>query len=409
MNAPLRRARQIFYRGSILEQHEKKIIKLTTSSHALVHLLEGVIPPLIPLLMLEFSTDYFHMGLVVTVLSYAFGFGSLPAGFVVDRIGPRRLITAYLFGTGAASLLVIGAGSLITYGILMGLVGLFCSPYHPASNALISVGIKEKGRVFGIHGIAGSLGVAVVPVVSAWIGTYAGWRGPHILYGIIGLGLGFYSLTIRRQKTEKKTGADKPKEKGAEQKISLLNLIFFFISAMALGLTYKGIMTFLPAYMGENVTWAGMSVNKVTLGGTVTTLALLSGAVGQYIAGRLVDRISAERLYLLSIAVGTICVFIMSVSTNVMLIAAAVVYAFFYFSTQPIQNYLLSRYFPPHRQGMGYGIHFFITFGIGSTAAAVSGYLADQFGLRSVFYFMGMCFILSCVASWILLARTREK
>jgi len=106
-------------------------------------------------------------------------------------------------------------------------------------------------------------------------------------------------------------------------------------------------MTFLPAYMGENVTWAGMSVNKVTLGGTVTTLALLSGAVGQYIAGRLVDRISAERLYLLSIAVGTICVFIMSVSTNVMLIAAAVVYAFFYFSTQPIQNYLLSRYFPP--------------------------------------------------------------
>lgn len=392
-----------------MEQHEKKIIRLTTSSHALVHLLEGVIPPLIPLLMLEFSTDYFHMGIVVTVLSYAFGLGSLPAGFVVDRLGPRRLITAYLFGTGIASLLVMGAGSLMTYGILMGVVGLFCSPYHPASNALISVAIKEKGKFFGIHGIAGSLGVAIVPLVSAWIGTYAGWRGPHVLYGIIGLGLGFYSLTVRRQKTAKKTDADKSEDKGAEQQISILNLTFFFISAMALGLTYKGIMTFLPAYMGENVTIAGMSVNKVTLGGTVTTLALLSGAAGQYIAGRLADRVSVEKLYLLSIAVGTVCVFIMSVTKNVLLIAAAVVYAFFYFSTQPIQNYLLSRYFPPNRQGMGYGIHFFITFGIGSTAAAVSGYLADRFGLSSVFYFMGMCFVLSCAASWILLIRTREK
>ncbi len=359
--------------------------------------------------MLEFSTDYFHMGIVVTVLSYAFGLGSLPAGFVVDRLGPRRLITAYLFGTGIASLLVMGAGSLMTYGILMGVVGLFCSPYHPASNALISVAIKEKGKFFGIHGIAGSLGVAIVPLVSAWIGTYAGWRGPHVLYGIIGLGLGFYSLTVRRQKTAKKTDADKSEDKGAEQQISILNLTFFFISAMALGLTYKGIMTFLPAYMGENVTIAGMSVNKVTLGGTVTTLALLSGAAGQYIAGRLADRVSVEKLYLLSIAVGTVCVFIMSVTKNVLLIAAAVVYAFFYFSTQPIQNYLLSRYFPPNRQGMGYGIHFFITFGIGSTAAAVSGYLADRFGLSSVFYFMGMCFVLSCAASWILLIRTREK
>ena len=36
-----------------------------------------------------FNTDYFHLGLVVTIFSYAFGLGSFPAGFLADRFGPR--------------------------------------------------------------------------------------------------------------------------------------------------------------------------------------------------------------------------------------------------------------------------------------------------------------------------------
>jgi hypothetical protein len=63
-----------------MNREEKKIIGLTVSSHSLVHLYEGVLPPLIPLLVGEFTTDYFHLGVVVTIFSYAFGLGSLPAG-----------------------------------------------------------------------------------------------------------------------------------------------------------------------------------------------------------------------------------------------------------------------------------------------------------------------------------------
>ena len=187
------------FKGKQLNKEEKRIITLTTGSHFLVHLFEGVLPPLIPLLMLEFGTDYFHMGLVVTVFSYAFGIGSLPAGYLADKIGPRRLITLFLFGAGILAMGVWSMNSLVNYGILMGGIGLFCSTYHPASNTLISLGIREKGKAFGIHGIAGSLGVASVPVLSAWIGSALGWRMPHVLYGIFGILVGFYSLTIPRR------------------------------------------------------------------------------------------------------------------------------------------------------------------------------------------------------------------
>ncbi len=391
-----------------MNKEEKRIITLTATSHSLVHLFEGVLPPLIPLLIVEFGTDYFHLGLIVTVFSYAFGIGSLPSGYLADRIGPRRLITLFLFGAGVMAVGVWPVTSLVGYGILMGGIGLFCSTYHPASNTLISLAIREKGRAFGIHGIAGSLGIASVPVLSAWIGSALGWRPPHALYGLIGILAGIYSLTIPRRPVMKEEAEENTRNK-ERFAISYLNLIVFFLSAMALGLTYKGIMTFLPAYMGENIQIGGLRVGKVALGGTMATIALLSGALGQYLAGRSVDRIQAERLYLGAILFGTVFVFLMAAASNVVLVISAALYAFFYFSTQPIQNYLLSVYLPRHRHGLGYGIHFFVTFGIGSTAAVVSGYLADHFGLRSVFHAMGACFLFSAVMAVTLLARVNRK
>ena len=369
---------------------------------------EGVLPPLIPLLVGEFSTDYFHLGIVVTVFSYAFGLGSLPAGYLSDRVGPRRLITLYLFGAGFLSVCILPVGSLWTYGILMGLIGLFCSPFHPASNTLISHGIREKGSAFGINGIAGSLGIAIVPVLSAWIGSTIVWKAPHVMFGLLGIGIGFFSMTIPRWSVKKgSVGVGKESEAGLS-KISYLNLIVFFTSAAALGLTYKGIMTFLPTYMGQNVHLSFFKLDTVAIGGTIATIALLSGAAGQYVAGQLVDRYKPERLYLGAVVLGTIFVFLMAKGLNIFLVVSAIFYSFFYFSTQPIQNYLLTQYLPEHRQGVGFGIHFFLTFGVGSTAAAVCGYLADHFGLQSVFYAMGLCFILSSCLALVLVLRAKS-
>ncbi|MFW6081207.1 MAG: MFS transporter [Desulfosalsimonas sp.] len=391
-----------------MNKEEKRIMTLTTGSHFLVHLFEGVLPPLIPLLIMEFSTDYFHLGLVVTVFSYAFGIGSLPSGYMADKLGPRRLITLFLFGGGVLAILVWFSGALIHYAILMAGIGFFCSTYHPASNTLLSLGIRQKGKAFGIHGIAGSLGVACVPLVSAWIGSALGWRAPHVLYGVIGILVGVYSLTIPRYPAARiKTEEEKAQEKSFS--VLYMNLVFFFLSAMCLGLTYKGIMTFLPAYMGEGVQIAGREFDKVALGGTVATIALLSGAIGQYVAGKWVDRIQAELLYFGAIVAGGAFVFIMAAASNLVLVVSAIFYAFFYFSTQPLQNYLLSKYLPEHRHGLGYGIHFSITFGVGSTAAAVSGYLADIFGLQSVFYAMCGCFAFAAAMAAVLLLRVNRR
>jgi MFS family permease len=284
--------------------------------------------------------------------------------------------------------------SLLTYGIIMGFIGMFCSTYHPASNTLLSLTIRERGKAFGIHGIAGSLGVAVVPLLSAWIGSFLGWRAPHLVFGVLGITAGFYSLTIPRPVRVKRSEVESG---GVTQRdrIPYASLFVFLLSATALGLTYKGIMTFIPVYMGQNVHLSFMKMGTVALGGTMATFALFSGAMGQYIAGRLVDRYPAEKLYLVAVLFGMVFVFIMAMATNMILILSAVLFAFFFFSTQPIQNFLLAGYLPEDRRGLGYGVLFFMTFGVGSTSATISGYLADRFGLTSVFYTMGFCLVLA--------------
>lgn len=392
-----------------MHSSERKILKLTAGSHFLVHLFEGAIPPLIPILVITFETNYFTMGIIVTVFSYLFGFGALPSGFLAGRIGPRRLVTAYLLGAGIASVAVFGVNSLPAYGVLMGLAGLAASTYHPAANTLISYAVRRKGNAFGIHGITGSLGTATVPVLTAVLASRMGWQAPHVLYGVLGIALAVYSLRVpeyRSAAAEAQPAADRA---GVERARTVAAFVVLIVSAAALGLAYRGVITFLPSYMGEQVRFAFLGDDAVTIGGLVATVALLSGALGQYISGKLVDRYSAERLYLIAISVAGVFVLLMSQTTGVLLVAAAVMFALFYFATQPMQNYLLAQYVPSRMQGAGFGIHFFMVFGVGSAAAAIAGFIADRLGLAAVFYAMTACFIVGAAMALYLVVSARRS
>lgn len=381
-----------------MQERERKILLLTVGSHALVHIFDGIIAPLLPLLVREFNTNYFRIGIVVTLFSVLFGAGSLPAGFLADRIGPRRLITVYLFGAGAALIAVSAVGSYWVYAVVMAVVGLFCSTYHPAANTLIGKEIAARGNAFGIHGIAGSVGTAAAPVMVAWLGSRAGWRAPHLLFGVAAVLAALASLRIPVRAPDHEV--DRPSVKLASVRAPMLSLVVFFVAAAMLGLGYRATMTFLPAYMGERVTFAG--IDAVTAGGMLATLTLLSGAVGQYAGGRLVDRHSPEKLYLVALVISTLFLTLMIVGGAVVLVLSAVVFALFYFAVQPVQNDILARYVPPDGLGAAYGLHFLLVFGGGSFGGAGAGLVADRFGLAAVFVATLVTFGISLAAIGIL-------
>lgn len=377
-----------------MQDREKKILILTVAAHALVHVFDGMVAPLIPLLVVEFGTNYFQIGLVVTVFSILFGLGALPAGMLADRIGPRRLISGYLLGAGGAFAMVGLAGSYWSYMVIMALAGLFCSTYHPAANTLIGKEIAARGNAFGIHGIAGSVGTAAAPVIVAWLGSRAGWRAPHVLFGAVGVLVALYSLRIP-VRADYSGEAQRPRIKLATEIAPLSSMVAFYAAAALGGLSYRAIMTFLPSFMGERVAVAGVDI--VTAGGMMATLTLLSGAVGQFVGGRLVDRRSPDWLYVIALGGSMFFLLVMVNGGVFVIVVAAILFAFFNFMVQPIQNDMLARYIPSERLGTAYGIHFLLVFGAGSFGAAGAGLIADRAGLGAVFYAAVIAFFLSAL------------
>lgn len=391
---------------------EKQVLRLGIAGHAFVHLFEGVTPPLIPLLAREFNTSYLALGAVVTLFGYLFGFGSIPSGYLTDRAGPRRLISIYLLGAGTVSLLFPLSRSLFMYAVFTALVGLFASSYHAAGNTLISRTVNEKGKAFGIHGIAGSIGTALVPALAAGMAAVAGWRAPHLVFGVLSIGLGLLSFRVPEAPATTLTpkpvvpvpapvgspglNSEASVEASASRRplgpVPKRYLVVFWLGTGLFGLAMRGVLTFLPAYLGESFTLFGQGagVDIVMLGGLSATVVLLSGAVGQYLGGIAADKYRGEALYLIILLMSSLLLPLMALTNGVALVAIGVMFALFGFAVQPVQNFLLVRYVYPESHGKMFGIHFFLVFGVGSAGAVVSGYLADVFGLASVFLGMGV-------------------
>ncbi len=398
-----------YERHRSMTREERKIIGVTTAAHGLNHGFILIFSAVLPILQKDFGTDYFHLGLIGNICFFAYGLGSLPAGVIADRIGSKRLISLYLFGAALSSFLVALSNSLLALGIFIGLVGMFCSTYHPSSNTLISRGIQKPGKGFGIHGISGSLGVALTPLVAGFLASALDWKTTYAIFGIAGIAVGVASLTLPEVSREKpqdemKVGAT---EEGSSQ--SFLPLIVFFACSTSIGLCYRGVMTFLPTYMAQKVQIDFLPIESVALGGMMSTVALLFGTIGQYMGGNLSDRYLPEKVYFGAFLLGAPSLFILGLSTNLSVVLSALVYAFFYFSTQPTGSHLLARYTSVRFRGTAYGIHFFLGFGVGSFASSLSGYLADLLGLEWVFHAMGLLFVVSGMLAFVLILLSRKR
>ena len=77
-----------------------------------------------------------------------------------------------------------------------------------------------------------------------------------------------------------------------------------------------------------------------------------------------------------------------------------------YFCNQPISNTLIAEFTHSDNRGLGYGINFFLSFGIGSFAAGFGGYIAENMGVASVFSVMGFLLIPALFTSYIIIRKS---
>lgn len=175
--------------GKIRKLSEYHAIGLVSAAHFVNHFQALVLPPLFPFLKAQLGIDYIELGLALTVVNVTAVAAQLPVGFLVDRLGSRRMLVAAL---SLAALSFIGFGLAPSYRhllVAMGFLGLANSVFHPADYALLSARIAPVriGRAFSIHTFSGFLGNAVAPVAMLAVVGFVGLDAGLIAAGALGL------------------------------------------------------------------------------------------------------------------------------------------------------------------------------------------------------------------------------
>jgi fucose permease len=131
-------------------RRDLSVIGLICAAHFVSHVHIFILPPLFPFLKDALGVSYVELGLIITVFNVATAVTQTPTGFLVDRIGPFRLLVGGLV-LGSLSLAAAGlAGSYTALLVAFLFAGLANSVYHPADYSILSSTVQDSriGRAF---------------------------------------------------------------------------------------------------------------------------------------------------------------------------------------------------------------------------------------------------------------------
>ena len=137
--------------------------------------------------------------------------------------------------------------------------------------------------------------------------------------------------------------------------------------------------------------------------GFFTTLVFLCGILGQAIGGYLGDKFNRTRLLFIIILLNIPFLALMGFTKSWLLLLCSIVFGIIYFSNQPISNALLADITSNAHRGLGYGVSFFLSFGIGGIAPAICGWIAETYRLEMVFPIMALSLLPGLVACLLLI------
>lgn len=399
-----------------MQQHELKVIGLVSFSHFFTHAYMSILPAVLVVMTAERGMSFTAIGIITNVGYFLYGLGSFPAGYLSDRIGSKRVLTIGIAGMAVSSILVGLSQGLAAFAIAYALLGFFASIHHPAGLSLVARRVENRrGKAMGLHGVLGNVGLMLAPLVaSLGLMLFHTWRAAYLIYGVLGLVFAVIMYRTRvaqeadldwrslfrwsellaqgdRETAEKRAAApaapaeaDKP-----GRAVYPVSLFLLFAGAVLSGFIFRGSLTFFPALLQREVYFINSSDEPAVLAGTIASLVLSLGLIGAWFGGWVNDKIKRPELVPIAIflVIGPLLYLIGKFSDS-RLLAVSCLFSLVYYAWQPSHNYLISRYTRKASHGVGFGINFFLLFGVGSIATAVGGYVADEYSVDRFYLVM---------------------
>ena len=398
-----------------MDSAERRIVAFTAGSHGLVHTYELSIPILLTVWISEFSTTAATLGLVSTIGYGLFGVGALPGGIVVDRFGSKPVILACLAGMAGSFLLVSVAPNLVALALAIGVWGVTASVYHPAGLSLLSKSVDQRGTALGYHGIGGNLGIALGPLATALLLLAFDWRIVAAALTLPAIVVAAYGATVDVDAAlPDAAAADGGDDSGAagsggaKGEVSLSTIVddtrvliaggFLIVFAFVTfsGLYYRTFLTFLPDLLGE-VLGGLIDVQLIDpespyaeefdVARYLYVAILTVGVFGQYLGGRIADRMPPERglIVLMTALAGLALLFGPASGGTATFLVVSLALGVALFTVQPLSQATVAAYSPSEARGISFGYTYLGIFGVGSLGAALAGWILTRAGPRELF------------------------
>ncbi|MFB6153067.1 MAG: MFS transporter [Halodesulfurarchaeum sp.] len=384
-----------------MNRNDRAIVGLAMVAHGMVHTYELSIPILMTIWLDTFQVSPGRLGLVVSIGYALFGLGAIPGGVLADLYGSRRLIALALFGMGSSFVVLSMAPSIPAIALGLVVWGASASVYHPSGLSMISKGVTQRGDAFAYHGMAGNLGIALGPLATTLLLLFAGWNLVAGLLAIPALAASVFATRLRFDESaavadeEGDTRTDSVSslsEFVSESRTLLLSPFLAVVLIMMLsGLYYRGFLTFLPELLSTFQMFQPVEVGGRLLQPSryVYAALLVVGMGGQYVGGKLTDRIPTERG--LTIAYGILAILAVlflpaSELGYLPFLLVGGILGFFLFVVQPLYQATVAEYTPSGTRGLSYGYTYLGVFGIGAAGAAIAGGIIQFFDAAVLFF-----------------------
>jgi MFS transporter, FSR family, fosmidomycin resistance protein len=167
------------------------VIGLVGLAHLSSHFAQLLLPPLFPWLKDAMHASYTQLALLMSVFFVVSCAVQAASGFLVDRFGPRPILFGGLALASAAAFGYAASPNYAWLAVCAVLAGLGNGVFHPADYTLLNrkVSPQRLGHAYSVHGITGSLGWALAPVLLVPLAMAFHWRLALAVAGCVPLAI----------------------------------------------------------------------------------------------------------------------------------------------------------------------------------------------------------------------------
>ncbi len=354
-------------------------MRFSNVGHSFSHLFMLLYPTALLGLEAQLGMSYADLIALLTAGNVLFGVGALPAGWLGDRWDSLRMMVLFFVGLGFASILTGLMSSAVGIGLGLALMGLFASIYHPVGIAWLVRSAPNPGRVLGINGVFGSLGVASASLIAGLLTDLFSWRAAFIAPGIVSIITGLWLWRYIRDGTiaVQERGVQET-DRGALSEGRSRVFLVLTIAILCGGMVFTALSVVMPKLFAERLLQPG-EFSALGAGGLVSLVYLIAAAA-QVFGGYLADRHTARPVYVGVYAIITPLLLIAASTSGYGLVVVLAAVVFLQTGSLTVENVLLARYSPPDWRGTVYGVKFVIAFGVASLAVPMVAALHEFAG-----------------------------